>query len=502
MKKRLHVVSVFALILVMVTTTSVFAAAPVPGTGNTDVIVMNTNMNTGDSPASVVAEYVNQSGVVEATKSPAGGVPSLGAAQFAASDSGLADGWNGSVVVSSDREVTAVANTAYTGGSAEDGLTGSSYSGFAEGATEIFIPSAFQRFNAQISRLTVQNMDSGTATISINYYNRDGTAYAGNPITDSIPQGAQRTYDLSQTGAKVPDFPDNLADGWVGSAKITSDKKIGAVASTHWEHFASAYESTPAPATTGASELTCPWVSRRFIAGDWVQSVGVIVQNLFGGAAANITATWKNRDGTTAFSFTHSIPALAAKGYNTRVRADTPDPDALWAALGNDWNGALVITSDQSIGAVVDMNWRRAGEQAANTYRCEDSMSGGSSALAAGSLNLFYTDVNRILTGGSTWQKYTSIVAQNVSTTAASVTVKWYDRTGTLKHTFNDTIPAQTSHGYNTRFVADTPDPASLNAALGNNFIGQVVITSNQPLIGLGTNTYIGGVDTYNAYPK
>lgn len=491
MKKRLQVVSILALVLIMVTTSSVFAAAPVPGTGNTDVVVMNTNTNTGDPPASVVAEYYNQTGLVEATKSPAGGVPSLGATEFKAADSGLGDGWSGSVVVSSDRDVTAVANTTYSGGSAEDGKTGSSYSGFNEGSTAIFVPSLFQRPNGQYSRLTVQNMDSGTANVSISYYLRDGTAYTGNPITDSIPQGAQRTYDLSVIGAKVPDLPDNLVDGWIGSAKITSDKKIGAVSSTHWEHFSSAYESS----ASGATEVTCPWVSRRKIVGDWVQAVGLIVQNTSATTAANITATWKNRDGTTAYTFNHSIPPLAAKGYNTRVRADTPDPDGFWAALGLDWNGATVVTSDQPIVAVVDMNWRRAGEQAANTYRCEASTSG------SGSQNLFFADVNRIKSG-DTYQKYTAVIAQNISTTPANVTVKWYDRNGTLKHTFSDVIPGQASHGFNTRFVANTPDPDALKTALGDNFKGQVVITSDQPLTGLGTNTYIGGVDTFNAYPK
>ena len=93
----------------------------------------------------------------------------------------------GSLIVSSDRDVAAVAYTGYTGGSAtDDNKTGSAYSGFSEGSTTINIPSLFQRPNAQFSRITVQNMGTGVANVSLNYYSRDGTAFAGNPITVTV----------------------------------------------------------------------------------------------------------------------------------------------------------------------------------------------------------------------------------------------------------------------------------------------------------------------------
>jgi hypothetical protein len=495
--KRLRTASVLAMVFVLAMSTFVYAAPPDPGTGNTDVVVMNVTTDTSAPAASVVAEYVGQSGNVEATKSPAGGVASLGAFEFRAADSGLGDGFNGSLIVSSDRDVAAVAFTGYTGGSAtDDNKTGSAYSGFSEGSTTINIPSLFQRPNAQFSRITVQNMGTGVANVSLNYYSRDGTAFAGNPITDAIPEGAQRTYDLSQInpppGGKVPDFPDNLADGWVGSLQVTSDKNIGAVISTIWEFFASAYES----AASGSTALICPWASRRFIAGEWAQSIGVIVQNLSNSATANVTVNWLNRDGSQAHSFTTTIPALSAKGFNTRVNADTPDPQALYTALGDDWNGSVTISSDQPTAAVVDMNWRAQGQQAANTYRCESSTEG------SGATSIFFPAAYRIVTGG-TWQRYSSIIVQNVANTAANVTVRWYNRAGTLLHTFTDVIPGQSSHGFNTRFVADFPPGGNIDqfrTDLGDNFEGQVYVTSDQPLMGLGTTTYIGDVDTYNAY--
>jgi hypothetical protein len=83
------------------------------------------------------------------------------------------------------------------------------------------------------------------------------------------------------------------------------------------------------------------------------------------------------------------------------------------------------------------------------------------------------------------------------------VTVRWIDRTGAVKHTFTDTIPAGTSHGYNTRFVADFPPGGNIDqfrTDLGDAFEGQIHVTSDQPLMGLGTTTYLGDVDTYNAY--
>ncbi|MCD6288954.1 MAG: hypothetical protein J7M34_00515 [Anaerolineae bacterium] len=497
-KKPLGVVMI-TLLLVAVMALNVAAVAPVPGTGNTDVRVMNTSSSDG---AQVVAEYINQSGDVENTKTMS--LNAYGSGDFMASDSGLGDGWQGSMIVSSDQEVAAVATTNYTGGSYSDQFASTAYSGFKEGCTTIYVPSLFQRLTAQYSRLTIQNTDQGTADIEIRYYDRDGNLTVP-PITDSIPQGAQKTYDLSQKGVdpKVPDLgiTDPPRDGWIGSAKITSTngKKIAAVATTFWPDYTSSYESVCADATASNGStygLTFPVISRRGPPkfSNWVQYIGAIIQNLSETSTANVHARWTDRDGNTLYEFDDTIPPLSSHGYNTRFRANTPDPDALFAALGDDLNGSLFITSDQPIAGVLDMQWKRAGTEAANTY----------SGQGAGGTNAFFAQAYRILSG-STWVRYSGAVVFNLGDATANVTVEFRNPDGSVAYQFTDTIPAKSSHGYNTRFRANTPDPDALFAALGSDFRGSIHVTSDQPIMGVMQETMeppSADVNSFNAYLK
>jgi hypothetical protein len=496
--KLFRIVSVVVVIMLVASLTAYAAPFP-PGTGNTNVVVQNT----GNATAAVVAEYINPSGVVEATKSA--NVNAKGSNEFRAADSGLGDNWAGSMILSGDQDLTAVGYTVYSGGTATDGLTGSAYSGFPDGSATVYLPSLFQRPTAQYSRITVQNMDTGSADIQIFYYNRSGGAFAGNPVTDSIPEGAQKTYDLGTPGGKVPDLgiTNPPGDGWIGSARVvsTNGKKIGAVASTFWPQYSSAYES----AASGANTLFFSTISRRKLAGqDWVQFSGTIIQNLSASTTANVTGHITDRNGVEKFTFTTQIPPLAAKGFNTRFQAsDWPDYNAFLAGLGiaappndfSDFNGAIWFQSDQPIAGVTDVQWKRAGEEAVNSYRGE----------SAGGTNLYFASVYRIKVGN--WvapSRYTALNIYNAdASNAANITVRFYNRGGTEVYSFNTSVPARSGKGYNTRFNADTPDPAGLFAALGDNFQGAVYISADRNVIGITQETSVGGdVDSYNGYAR
>ncbi len=330
-------VSTLVLVVILLATT-VAAAAPVafdPGTGTADVAVMNTAVDTG----TVTAEYINPSGSVERslTKSVAG----KGTVDFTAAESGLGDGWSGSMVLSSTSEIASVAQVHWTGGSSADGQTSGTYEGVSMGTTEAFCPSVFQRINAQYSVITVQNTDIGDVTIDMYYFDRNGNAYSGNPLTDVIPANAQRTYDLKTPGGKVPSLPvvNPPGDGWIGGMKIAArdGKKIAVVAATHWPDYSSIYDCLGAGATT----LYFPDIKRRVFGGNWAQFGGNVVQNLSSTNTANLTTYWMDRNGNQLFTFTDTIPPLASHGYNTRyTSSNVPDHAALFLALGDDRNGA------------------------------------------------------------------------------------------------------------------------------------------------------------------
>ncbi len=496
-----------ALVLTMAFTSA--AVPPDPGTGNTDVRVLNTSSS---NSASVVAEYINPSGSVETAKNM--NLAPFGSGDFRAADSGLGDGWQGSMILSSDQDVTAIATTNYTGGSFSDGFSSTAYSGFKQGCTTIYFPSLFQRLTAQYSRVTIQNTDQGTADIEIRYYDRNGNLTVP-PITDSIPEGAQKTYDLSKKGGKVPDLgvTDPPRDGWIGSAVVTSTngKKIAGVASTFWPEYSSAYEAVcletvAAAAPQATYELTFPVISRRGppCFSNWVQYIGAIVQNLSSTQTANITARWTDRDGNTLHQFNDTIPPLSAHGYNTRFRANTPNPDQLFNDLGCDRNGSLFITSDQPIAGVLDMQWKRVGTEAANTYSGQLTTGTSGQVQTAATTNAFFAQAFRIVNNG-TWVRYSGAVVFNLSDTDANVTVIFHNPDGSVAYQFNDTIPGKSSHGYNTRFRANTPNPDALFNALGTDFRGSIHVVSDQPIMGVMQETMEppnADVNSYNAYLK
>lgn len=137
-----------------------------------------------------------------------------------------------------------------------------------------------------------------------------------------------------------------------------------------------------------------------------------------------------------------------------------------------EWLGAAVVTSSDPIAAVATTHWT--------------NYSAAYSAMTGGGTKAYLPSGNRRISSGITWLQYTSIVVQNLDTaTAANVTVKFYDRVGALLHSFVDPIPANSAHGYNTRFPveSDVPDSskATLPTDLTDDWNGSVVIESDGP---------------------
>ena len=467
---------VFAVVaLLLIASMALAAAGPNPGSGSTDVRFMNTS----DTAAFVTMDYYNPSGVVEATRSS--NVNPKGSVDFLAQDSGLGDGWNGAGVISSDQEGASVALIYWTGGERGDGTTAAAYTGVAMGATSLYCPSLAARNNVQKSLIAVQNADTGSADVQLNFYDRDGNAWSGNPVTASIPEGASKVWDLTDLGLPVTTPP---GDGWLGSVKIssTNGKKLAAVVTMFWREYSSAYNCMD----SGSTSIVFPDVKRRYINNSWVQYGGNVIQNL-GTSTANVTVEIMDRNGNTLYTFNDSIPSLASHGYNTRFGANMPS-DA-FTPMGDDFNGALKVTSTngQPLAAVYNGLTVKAGGKKASTYVAEGS----------GSTNIFFPAVYRIVSSG-TWMRYNAILVYNMGSSDAHITMKFYEPNGNLKHTVTDTIPAGTSHGFNTRFGIALTNPETL----GDNFQGAVEVTSDVPVVGVTNINYPDQQATYNAYKK
>ncbi len=472
---------ILAVVGLLVVASMVMAATgPNPGSGSTDVRFFNFSDNT----ATVVIDYINESGTIEATRSAT--VNSKGSYDFLAAQSGLGDGWNGAGVISSDQEGASVAFVYWVNGDSADGTTAAAYQGVPQGATTLYCPSLAARPNKQKSLIAVQNADTGTAEVELNFYDRAGNAWNGNPVQASIPEGASRTWDLTELSLPTTTPP---GDGWLGSVQIrsTNNKRLAAIVTMFWRQFSSAYNCVSGGDTT----IIFPDVKRRVFNGVWRQYGGNVIQNL-GNQTANILVEVLDRNGNVLYNFNTTIPPLASRGFNTRFNADAPNPTAFHNAMGNDFNGALRVTSTngQPLAAVNNGLTVIAGRQRASTYVAE--------GVNTGSTTLYFPAVYRIVSGND-WARFSAIIITNASDTMANVTLRFYDKAGNLVLTdSNNQIPPGTSAGFNTRFGISLDNPE----ALGSNFEGAVEVISDQPVVGLVNTNYPDQQATYNAYKR
>jgi hypothetical protein len=495
-----------ALVIVMVLVVPVLAGEPNPGAGKTNFTVMNLDET---DTATVQAQYVSAGvggggaeGNIDLTLSVTiTARSSYGFSANAAGDSGLPDNWAGSVVVSSDMPIAAFAQMIWT----NDGLgsgdyrykTAGAYNGFMEGASKLYLPSLSQRTDKQYSRIAVQSADSPSTSddveFTIKFYDRAGAHT--HTITDTVKKGAQTTYDLSEVTTDL--FP---ATGGNGAAVVeaTDPSDLLAVSSTmHWTKYSAAYSAV----TGGGTSISLPSATRRMPAGEgtnWYQYTGVIVQNLDPSASTVATVTWYDRLGADLHTFTDTIPANSAHGYNTRFvdGSEIPTSDAAFAAaIGYDWNGSVVIESDGAeIVAVANLQWteHHPSSAAASAY----------TSFAGGDDLVFVPQTFRRT--NTSWIQYTGLIVQNVGTSACTdFTVSWVDReTGIEMLSFTDSLDPNIAHGYNTRVGADIPvteDPADL----GDDYRGAVSITATGcELVAIHNTVWPAWSDstTYNAF--
>jgi hypothetical protein len=208
-----------------------------------------------------------------------------------------------------------------------------------------------------------------------------------------------------------------------------------------------------------------------------------------------VTVKWYDRDGVLLHQFTDTIDPNSARGYNTRFNANTPNPGALFAALGENWNGSVIVSSPSAdIVAVANLQWTSDSpvDSAATAYASEP----------AGYEELFIPASFRRESGG--WKQFTGLVVQNIGDSACTdFTVQWFDRDGVNKLEFTDTLALTgQSHGYNSRYGAQIPsgsDPADLGA----DYRGSVYISATGcELIAIHNTLWPLWTDstTYNAF--
>jgi len=170
-----------------------------------------------------------------------------------------AEGFNGSVVISSDQQVAVISNLVVA--TTQSGL--GSYVGFQQGAPKIYFPLVMKGNAYNTTTFNVQNTGSTSVDITIEFTPEAGSTYpAVSDVTDTIAVGAAHTYDLST----MSQF--SSVTKWVGSATVsvtdTANDSIAGVASTVNERHSAAYQlATYNAFTAGSTTVTLPLIQEN-----------------------------------------------------------------------------------------------------------------------------------------------------------------------------------------------------------------------------------------------
>jgi hypothetical protein len=163
-----------------------------------------------DNAADVEVNYYNESdGSLESTLPVT--IPAGDSFTMATLD-GVDEGFDGSAVVSSDREIAAIANVFANGFSG----MGASYTAFSGGAESANLPLVMRGNYGFNTWFKVQNTGSAATTVTVAYDN----GVSEDPVT--IQPGAAKTFDQATNS--------NLADGFVGSATASASDNGSIVA--------------------------------------------------------------------------------------------------------------------------------------------------------------------------------------------------------------------------------------------------------------------------------
>jgi len=319
--------------------------------------------------------------------------------------------------------------------------------------------------------------ESLDANVVVSFFDRDGFE------TDS----EQATIDYLGNHSFPASTPD-VDSGWLGSVAIDSLRPIASIAETVWEEVPADDNWTGAAFTDfsqGAQEIFFPAVSKT----DRQESIMTI--QCLDAEDCQVSMTYRDRDGNviTGSPFSDVIESYSQESYDLwdpSLNANVPDQQYTEAP----WYGSLRVVSRQEIGGVQVTHWHLGYAGAHN------------SCIPGEDREIYFPSVKRRnftnWTGDSDWS---ALTVQNLNAVAITANLSFYDRDGISELAFTDTIPAYSSHAYNTRYGGSVP--ASTFEELEHPFLGSAVVTSTEPI--LGTCNLIRGPSTlaasYNGVP-
>lgn len=253
-------------------------------------------------------------------------------------------GFNGSLVVSSDKPITAIANT-----QANSGTIGAASTSFSSGATVVNLPLVMCNNAGYNTWFNIQNAGTGTASVNIQY--TAGLFGADDSESANVEPGASQTFDQA-TGSSTVNCS-TLAGGdgkFVGGATITSDEPV--VATVMQLNSPDPHLLAYNGFTSGSQTVALPLVmannpnSTGFF-------TGIQIQNTGASTAAVVVDYSPNNAG--AFQPVNEVFNLAAGASKTILQAGaSPGNGSANTWTGNRYVGGATVTADQDLVVIVN----------------------------------------------------------------------------------------------------------------------------------------------------
>ncbi len=327
-------------------------------------------------------------------------------------------------------------------------------------------------YGGYVTAATIQNTGGAAASIHIAYFDQNGAPVGAGDTNISLPVNASWTV-RQDNGNSFPSSGGDAAQA--GSAIVYSDQPVAVFVNEFAPGNmgdATSYSGLGIPGGVGATLYAPTIVNNAY--GGYTTGIGLVNE---GGNPTDVTITY--RDGSGAVVNTQTVSALAAHAYHALYSGDTT------LALPNGFAGTATITSSaaQPLGAVV--NETGPGGQ----FSSYD-------AVVSGSTNLFAPVALNNAFGGY----YTGMGIQNTTGSSGSVTINYYDASGTA----TTTLAPIAANGYlgvyqGTDIATPGPYTATITSTVAiAAIVNEVAPSSTSSMQSTSYNTFSAGSATLN----
>ena len=418
--------------------------------------------NLESEAATVSLEFYKQDGTLAVTPPPQYTIAGSSSKTFFPINDAPA-GFNGSLVISSDKDIRAVSNLVGSG----PGNYFAATNGFQAGSMSVSLPLVMCNNSGFNTFFSVQNAGSADASITINYVpGSNGTAQS-EPAT--IKPGAAKTFDQT-TGSTTVNCA-TLADGtgkFIGSAKITSNQPVVAALmqlNTGSFKVLMGYGGF----NQGSPTVALPLV----MANNSGLYTGIQVQNV-GASATNVTVDYSANTAGVNNPVDETF-ALAPGASKTIIQNGAPPGNGSvnnWGTVGKYIGGAL-ITNSGSQPLVAIANQVLPSPALGSAYEGFDPTTATTKVSAP-----------LIMANNSTY--YTGIQVQNVGGSTANVTIKYGPNTAGAFAPADEVFTL--AAGASKTIIQNGSVPgngSTVNNWGANKYIGSATITANGNIVAI-----------------